>query len=153
MKRRDVLAAGLAAGSLALLGAEAATAAQNSRRKFKLKYAPHFGMFKNHAGADPIDELKFMADQGFTALEDNGLKNRPVELQERIGRELARLGMEMGVFVATGDFRNVTFASNKPEAIEAILKDIRTSIDVAKRVNAKWATVVPGVFDLKREWE
>lgn len=155
MKRRDVLSAGLAAGSIALIGAraDAAPSSQTSRRKFKLKYAPHFGMFKNHAGADPIDELRFMADQGFTALEDNGLKNRPVELQEKIGREMARLGMEMGVFVATGDFRNVTFASNKPEAVEAILKDIRTSIDVAKRVNAKWATVVPGVFDLKLEWD
>ncbi|MBX3277224.1 MAG: TIM barrel protein [Acidobacteria bacterium] len=155
MKRRDVLSAGLAAGSIALIGAnaDAATAPQTAKRKFKLKYAPHFGMFKNHAGSDPIDELRFMADQGFTALEDNGMKNRPVELQEKIGRELARLGMEMGVFVATGDFRNVTFASNKPEAIEAILKDIRTSIDVAKRVNAKWATVVPGVFDLKLEWD
>jgi hydroxypyruvate isomerase len=39
-------------------------------------------MFRAHAGDDPIDQLKFMADQGFTALEDNGMRGRPPELQE-----------------------------------------------------------------------
>ncbi len=160
MKRRDFMATSLAAGALVSLGgkvesgqAQTEKEAAKSRRKFKLKYAPHFGMFKEHAGPDPIDELKFMADQGFTALEDNGLKQRPVELQEKIGRELARLGMEMGVFVATGDFGNVTFASDKPEIREKILKDIRDSVEVAKRVNAKWCTVVPGRYDQRMEWD
>ena len=94
-------------------------------------------MFKAHAGADPIDELKFMADQGFTALEDNGMTAaRRAAGEDRQGA--ARLGMEMGVFVATGDFGNVTFASDKPEAREKFLGDIRDSVEVAKRVNAKW---------------
>jgi hydroxypyruvate isomerase len=110
-------------------------------------------MFKNHAGADPIDELKFMADQGFTALEDNGLKGRPVELQERIGKELQRLNMEMGVFVTSADFKNVTYASNKPEVREQILKETREAVETAKRVNAKWTTVAPGLFDLRLEWD
>ena len=26
------------------------------------------GMFRHHAGKDPIDQLNFMADQGFTGL-------------------------------------------------------------------------------------
>jgi hydroxypyruvate isomerase len=154
------MATSLAAGMLVSLSskeetgqAQAEREAVKSRRKFKLKYAPHFGMFKEHAGPDLIDELKFMADQGFTALEDNGLKQRPVEVQEKIGRELARLGMEMGVFVATGDFGNVTFASDKPEVREKILKDIRDSVEVAKRVNAKWCTVVPGRYDQRMEWD
>jgi hydroxypyruvate isomerase len=124
-----------------------------SKNKFKLKYAPHFGMFKNYAGADPIDELKFMADQGFTALEDNGMKGRPVELQERIAKEMQRLNMTMGVFVASADFNNVTFASNKADVREKLLKEIRESLEVAKRVNAKWCTVVPGRFDLGLEWD
>ncbi len=160
MKRRDFMATSLAAGMLVSLSskeetgqAQAEREAVKSRRKFKLKYAPHFGMFKEHAGPELIDELKFMADQGFTALEDNGLKQRPVEVQEKIGRELARLGMEMGVFVATGDFGNVTFASDKPEVREKILKDIRDSVEVAKRVNAKWCTVVPGRYDQRMEWD
>ena len=55
--------------------------------KFKLKYAPHFGMFKQHAGKDHIDQIKFMADQGFTAMEDNGMMKRPKDLQEKIAQE------------------------------------------------------------------
>ena len=42
--------------------------------KYNLNYAPHFGMFKNIAGNDLIDQLKFMHDQGFMAIEDNGMK-------------------------------------------------------------------------------
>ena len=41
--------------------------------KFKLKYAPHFGTFRENAGKDPADQLKFMSDQGFRAVFDNGL--------------------------------------------------------------------------------
>jgi hydroxypyruvate isomerase len=124
-----------------------------SARKFKLRYAPHFGMFRNHAGPDPIDELRFMADQGFTALEDNGMKSRPSELQEKIAGEMQRLGMQMGVFVASADFNRVTFASNKLDEREKILKDMRESVEVAKRVNARWCTVVPGRYDTGLEWD
>src|SRR5690606_40805078 len=63
---------------------------------FKLRYAPHFGMFETHAGSDLIAQLEFMADEGFTALEDNELMSRPVPLQERIGArsEERRVGEE-----------------------------------------------------------
>jgi len=44
------------------------------KEKFTEKYAPHFGMFQNSAGGDPVDQLKFAADEGFTAWEDNGMK-------------------------------------------------------------------------------
>lgn len=59
-------------------------------------------MFKEHGGEDLISQLEFMAAQGFTALEDNGLMSRSVQLQESIGDTLARLGMTMGVFVING---------------------------------------------------
>ena len=42
--------------------------------KFKMKFAPHIGMFKEHAGEDVLYQIQFMADQGFTALEDNSGK-------------------------------------------------------------------------------
>ena len=74
-----------------------------SKNTFKLKYAPHFGMFENNAGKDPIDQLKFMADQGFTAMEDNGMMGRTPELQSKIGETMAQLGMTMGVFVVGFD--------------------------------------------------
>lgn len=119
-----------------------------AKNKFKLKYAPHFGMFENSAGKDLIDQLKFMADMGFTALEDNGMMGRTPEMQEKIGKELARLGMAMGVFVVDkgGNGAN-TLAAGKPENVEIFLNGCRRAVDVAKRVNAKWMTVVPGDFE------
>ena len=155
--RRTFLSQSLAASALAatavLPASPSATAAETrsapaARRKFKLRYAPHFGMFKEHAGEDPIAQLEFMASQGFTALEDNGLMARPVQLQQRIGDTLARLGMTMGVFVIDGgDNWKTSLATGEPGFRENFLKTCRTAIDVAKRVNARWATVVPGFFD------
>ncbi len=153
MNRRDFMTSGIAAGVAAATVHMSASPTANAASGFKLKYAPHFGMFKHHAGDDLIDQLKFMADEGFTALEDNGMDDRPVEMQEKIGAELARLNMTMGVFVATGDFGNVTFASPKEDVREKFLKDIRNAVEVAKRVNAKWVTVVPGQFDTRLEWD
>ena len=163
MKRREFLTNSLSVATATLLTRQASGQTQSgtgtrplTKGRFKLKYAPHFGMFEAHAGKDLIDQLKFMADEGFRALEDNGMKNRPVDVQERIGKELQRLGMEMGVFVATGaprGFKEVTIASDKPEEREALLRDIRESVEVAKRVGAKWCTVVPGRYDVGREWD
>jgi hydroxypyruvate isomerase len=151
MNRREFLTTSLATTAAVtaagLTQPGAAVAAPSSSRRFKLKYAPHFGMFKQHAGDDPIDQLKFMADQGFTALEDNGMRKKPVALQEKIRAELDRLEMTMGVFVATGNFGEPTFTSGKESFREQVLGDMRDSVEVAKRVGAKWCTVVPGNFD------
>lgn len=153
MKRRDFVASGLAATTVVAAADRARGEAPVQTHKFKLKYAPHFGMFKNHAGDDLVDQLRFMSDQGFTALEDNGLPDRPVSDQVKIGEALARLGMEMGVFVATKDFSNPTFALNKPEIRDKFLGDMRTAVEVSKRVNAKWCTVVPGCYDQRMDWD
>ena len=49
--------------------------------RFNLNYAPHLGMFRHHAGNDPIDQLNFMADQGFIAFEDSPrLQSNPILL-------------------------------------------------------------------------
>ena len=150
MKRREFLsnsmAAGIAAASLTPL-VSVADQDEKGTKRFKLNYAPHFNMFKSMAGTDLIDQLKFAADQGFTAWEDNGMKKRPAELQEKIGRTMEQLGMQMGVFVAHGSIGKVTFARKDKAVWETVLQDIRDSIEVAKRVNAKWVTVVPGNVD------
>ena len=149
MERREFLRTGLAALAGTCLAdrltAHPSTPAATGR--FKLKYAPHFGMFKHSAGDDLLDQLRFAADQGFTAWQDNGLKTRPVEVQEKIGRTLASLGLEMGVFVASAVFQEVRFSRKDEPAWQRVLQDIRDSVEVAKRVNAKCVTVVPGRFD------
>jgi len=148
MQRREFLSSSaLAAASLTLTGPLAAAEPRKRRGDpFRLDYAPHFGMFSHHAGDDFVAQLEFIAAEGFRSLEDNGMAGKSVEDQERIAKAMERLDLRMGVFVAHADFRNVTFASNKPDMRERIVADAKKAVEVAKRVNAKWCTVVPGCF-------
>lgn len=159
MKRRRFIKQSVAASSaigLGLHNMKAANYLNNEKtmpaHQFQLKYAPHLGMFKNMAGNDPIDQLNFMADQGFTAFEDNGMKGRSVSLQEKMAQTMTKRGIEMGVFVAHKIYwKEPNLASGKKDKREEFLTDIRSSVEVAKRVNAKWMTVVPGHVDLKQD--
>ena len=143
---QSTLVAGLVIAAGSSLFAQPGAVAPHS---FNLNYAPHLGMFKNMAGDDPIEQLNFMADQGFTAFEDNNMNTRPIALQEKMAATMRKRNLTMGVFVAYKDFRNPTLASGKADARKDFLDQIKTVVPVAKRVNAKWVTVVPGTVDLK----
>jgi hydroxypyruvate isomerase len=151
MDRREFLTTTIAAttiGAARATGASAQTPATLMKHAFKLKYAPHIGMFENSAGKSPLDQIRFMADAGFLAFEDNGMMKRPVAEQQQIGDLLAKRGMTMGVFVIEGgDNWKVSLATGKPEFLDVFVKACREAVDVAKRVNAKWMTVVPGYFE------
>ena len=122
----------------------------NTRHNFNLNYAPHLGMFTNSAGTDPVDQLKFMYDQGFTAFEDNNMKKRDVNLQNRLADFMSKNNMQLGVFVAhTIHWKEPNLASGNIEKRNQFLDEISQSVEVAKRVNAKWMTVVPGHLDLR----
>lgn len=151
MDRRTFLASAVSAGLLAISKSNAQL--PEKTHKFKLKYAPHFGMFKAHAGDDPVDQLKFIADQGFTALEDNAMCGRSVNEQERIAKEMTKLDMTMGVFVAYADFANTTFVHNDNNVRQMLVKRMKEAVEVADRVKAKWCTVVPGTFNTRMEWD
>ncbi len=116
--------------------------------RFKLKYAPHFGMFKNHAGDDIFAELRFMREAGFTALEDNGLMKRSPEIQDRLGTLLSELKMEMGVFVIDGgDNWKTSLTTGKSAFINTFVRACEQAVEVAAKVKARWMTVVPGFYD------
>lgn len=151
MNRRTFVSSTLATGA-AFLGGFAnlkgqSAATPTGHPKFKLGYGPHPGMFKETAGAGVLDQIRFAADQGFTAWEDNGMMGRPPAEQEAVGQLLAEKSMQMGVFVAYANFDEPTFAKPDATTQEEILKRIRDSVDVAKRCGAKWFTVVPGSVD------
>ena len=115
------------------------------QRHFKLDYAPHFGMFRNSAGEELLDQIRFMHDQGFRYLEDNSMRERTIGDQEAIGGLLEQLDMRMGVFVANSNgFGVPSFTSGDEEHRAQFLADCHDSVEVAKRVNAKWMTVVAG---------
>jgi|TARA_B110000285_G_scaffold156740_1_gene174874 hydroxypyruvate isomerase len=153
MSRRTFLKNSIAAATLPLFGFQSIDrnrleGVDNS--PFNLNYAPHFGMFKSHAGEDLISQLDFMAEYGFKSFEDNEMRMRPKATQNQIAATLIKNGMTMGVFVGHKiywDQPNLT--SGNEDLRNEFLADIRSSIEVAKRVNAKWMTVVPGYVDLK----
>lgn len=158
MERRSFIKKGTVAVALAGLGLPNLNAMglldekKNSTQNFKLNFAPHLGMFKHYAGDNPIDQLNFMADQGFTAFEDNDMKSRPIDLQEKIAKTLVKRNMTMGVFVAHKIYwEEPNLTSGKEDYRKEFLGQIEESVEVAKRVNAKWMTVVPGHVDLKKD--
>lgn len=113
-----------------------------------MKYAPHFGMFRNHAGDSMVDQLKFAADEGFHAWEDNGMPGRSVEDQEKIAKTMAQLNMTMGVFVVNGGTSWIpSLATGKEDIRAKFLDECKAAVDIAKRVNAKWMTVVCGTVE------
>jgi len=157
MQRRKFLKSSTLSATLLATSAGYTTAASpltitSEKYNYQLKYAPHLGMFKHHAGDDPIDQLKFMADQGFTAFEDNSMKGREVALQEKMAKTMMDAGMTMGVFVAHKIYwKQPNLASGKEDWRNEFLSQIKESVEVAKRVNAKWMTVVCGHVDLKQD--
>ncbi len=155
MERRAFVAAGVVAGVAGMVPTRSARATRGADPVFGADFAPHFGMFSAHTGPDVVDQLRWLHDRGFRALEDNGMRGRPVEEQERIGREMTRLGMRMGVFVVNPStaFNQVTFASGDAAFTESFLADVQASIEVAKRVNATWMTVVMGDLAPRLEFE
>lgn len=151
MKRREfIVTAGAGAATIATGTTTAASAKQSGA--FKLKYAPHFGMFTNLGGDDAIDQLKFAADEGFTAWEDNRMADRSTSEQQRIAEAMNELDMKMGVFVAHAEWREPIYARGGADTRKYLQDQMRRAIEVAKRVNATWCTIVPGPYDKRLEW-
>ncbi|GAA4218304.1 TIM barrel protein [Sphingomonas endophytica] len=145
--RRTVLAGAAAA---ALSSSAQGQARASNAATFSLNYAPHEGSFASRG--DRLEQIAFAADQGFRAWEDNEARSRSVAEQDAMAKALQRRGMTMGVFVASmpkwSAFRPV-FGSDDGAEREAFLADVRASIEVAKRLNAKHMTVVTGFVDHK----
>ncbi len=125
----------------------------SNRAKFKLKYAPNFGTFKEHAGDDLIDQIKFMHDQGFRAIFDNGLMGKDPAMQEKIANELDRLGMDLGPFVLYADFNVKSMVTRDLEIMNMLRERMKMGLEVQKRTNVKTALVVPGRYDERLAWD
>ena len=156
MKRRSFIKKGLATAATPLIGSGLIAKSRSEKivsdQTFNLNYAPHFGMFKHNAGNDFIDQLQFMHDHGFRSLEDNGMKDRSIQEQNNIGKKMSQLKMTMGVFVAHKIYwREPNLTSGDKALHDEFVQNVKDSVEVAKRVNATWMTVVPGHVDLGLE--
>jgi len=153
MQRRSFIHQGIAAGTSTLI-ASSILAKQTKKdftpaQPFKMDYAFHDGMFKNNGGANFVDQIQFAYDNGFRSIEDNGMMGRPVDDQKKIADKLTKLNMRMGVFVVAFDNwpLQTSLTSGKAEWRDKFLKTCNEAVEVAKRCNAKWMTVVPGNYD------
>lgn len=154
MQRRKFMQYSLSAGGTFFTSASAyADIAKNNisdyEKQFHLNYGIHDGTFRNIAGDDFIDQINYAHSIGFRAIEDNSMMARPEEMQKKIGATLAKLGMSMGVFVLTSDnwHWKTSLATGKQIWIDVMIKDCKLALEVAKRCNAKYITVVPGNYD------
>jgi hydroxypyruvate isomerase len=158
VKRRDFITQGVIAATTLVVprrisaGPQAASAARKTER-FKLKYAPSIGQFKNLAGDDIVAQIQFAADQGFTAIFDNGIMNRPVEQQDLIAKELARRNLTLGPFVLYADFGKKSFVTREKDVREMLLQKMKQGIETMKRTGCKQALVVPGRYDESLAWD
>ena len=157
MERRSFLRN--AAATVAAVGLAGSANAFTSESKvsndgqFKLKYAPEFGTFNEHAGKDLLDNIKFISDQGFRAIFDNGLMSKEPAIQGKIAAELARRNMDLGPFVLYADFSVKSMVTQDAAIKEMLKKKMQEGVDCAKRTGVKWALVVPGHFDESLEWD
>jgi hydroxypyruvate isomerase len=118
-----------------------------------LKYAPSLAQFKNLAGTEISGQIQFIADQGFAALFDNGLMNRPVEQQALIAREAQRLGLTLGPFVLYADFAAKSFVLRDKDARAMLLQKMRQGLETMDRTGCRQALVVPGRLDESLAWD
>lgn len=146
MNRRTFLAGSAAVPAITSVNPFMAAKPPRRGDPFRLLYAPHFGMFGNHA-KEMEDQLQFAADEGFRAWEDNGMAGRDEAAQTRLGKKMEQCSIAMGVFVAHGDFGKPTFASGDAAMRDKVLADLDRACTVADRVRARWCTVVPGTID------
>lgn len=160
MQRRKFIRHSFLSGAAALTASQSFALEKNSgilteSNPFHLDYAFHDGMFKHHGGDDFLDQIRWAYDQGFRSIEDNGMMGRPVEQQKKIGDLLVKLGMRMGVFVITSDnwHWKTSLTTGKQEFIDRMIKDCKEAVEVAKRCNAKWMTVVPGNYDRTQSFD
>jgi hydroxypyruvate isomerase len=162
LKRRDFITASLAsAAALAVTrltgearaGGAGQAATPAAAPRFRLNYAPSFGQFKAHAGTDLAAQVQFAADEGFTAMFDNGLMSRPAAEQDLIVRETRKRNMKLGPFVLLADFNNRNFVLRDKDTRAMLLQKMRDGIETMKRTGVGQALVVPGRYDESLAWE
>ncbi len=143
----------LGAAMLTVSTSSSSPKATNPAKKFKLKYAPHLGMFRYSAGEDLLDQIQFMADENFSAMEDNEMMRRSKELQKKIATKMSKLNITMGTFVASANWGRKTFVTRYKSVRKMLVNKMKEAVEVANRVNAKWCTVLLDSYDSGTEWD
>ena len=115
----------------------------SNKAYFTLKYAPSLDTFSISAGKDPVDNLKFIADQGFRAFFDLNMILRSPEEQEKIANEARKLGLESGEFsLKTGNGPH--FVLNSKESRDVLKAKMKDALEVQKRTGINTGLILLG---------
>ncbi len=153
MKRRQILQYAGLLPMLPLSSLSYTSSLEQDRSPFNMKFSPDFGLFADLAGDNPLDQIQWGYDHGFRAWESTMLKNRSTSEQEEISALMQKLGMEFGQFVGTLTFTETTFAGNNTELRQAVIEDVKASVDIAKRMNTRIIHNVLGLADKKLPYD
>jgi hydroxypyruvate isomerase len=119
-------------------------------KPWALRYASHLGirslespLFLHAVGSnDPLAQIRHAAELGLAGVQDNYAKLRSVELQERIGKELARLDLDMGSLVSGVAAEPLLWGSRDDAVRAAVRAEIQASIETARRLGGRCIVVV-----------
>ena len=124
----------------------------DGRRVPRLMLAPHLDMFRHLAGDNLTEQMAFLHQTGFRAVDDSRLTSRDVEAQVEIGQAARRYGITVGQFEGVVSFGEPLFASGRSCDWRQVLNDLQTAVRVGQRAAAGFCTVVPGVVDHRLSW-
>lgn len=124
-----------------------------TRPAWKMRYATHLGllapdapMFRHSAPSVGVEEqIAYLAGIGFAGVQDNFLKLRSVDEQERIGRAAAQQGLEIGSFNNNPlSWDQPLWSGTDDDSRTRLERDLSESIAVAQRTGARRAVCVTG---------
>ena len=124
-----------------------------TRPAWKMRYATHLGllapdapMFRHSARSVGVEEqIAYLAGIGFAGVQDNFLKMRSVDEQERIGRAAAQQGLEIGSFNNNPlSWDQPLWSGTDDDSRTRLERDLSESIAVAQRTGARRAVCVTG---------
>ena len=126
-------------------------------KKFKIKFAPNIYNWTNifpvsYKGMTLAEKMDFLGKLGFIAYEDNDFLRRKPEDQEIILNATKKYNMAFGVFtvpikgkfVLTENKLGESKKADKQAALAHSAEAVETAAKMAKKIGAKWITVVPG---------
>ena len=133
-----------------------------TRPAWKMRYATHLGllapdapMFRHSARSVAVEQqIAYLAGIGFAGVQDNFLKLRSIDEQERIGRAAAEHGLEVGSFNNNPLTWDQPLWSATDDASRTRLeRDLTDSIAAARRTGARRAVCVTGRDPLRSHGE
>ena len=122
---------------------------------FRMRYTGYLGLrapdqplFRHSArSADPVDQIAYLAEQGFAGVQDNFLKLRSPAEQERIGAAIARHGLQMGSFNNNPRaWDRALWSATDGAARAELARDLEDSLATAARTGGRFFTCVTGAL-------